>query len=217
MNDITVQIMDMLTYILPLILNLFIIFVVLLVSLAVARLLQRIVTSIAKLIKIDYLLKSVKVNEVLKTAEIKKNPSELLGDFFYWITIFIVIISVVSLSGLNIQPILEQLIEYGGIVFTAALALSLGIVLAYIISAFIFIIASNFGLSGAKFISRTMQYVIVIFSFLIALEKLGIGSELIVPSMGVIIGSVGLALAIAFGLGCKDIIADIFSNLVKGK
>ena len=73
------------------------------------------------------------------------------------------------------------------------------------------------GLPGAKTIGKLTQYAAVVTAFLLAIEQLGIGPALLVPSIGVIIGALGLAVAIAFGLGCKDIMADFISNLIKGK
>ena len=46
---------------------------------------------------------------------------------------------------------------------------------------------------------------------------LGISAAIIVASFSVIVGAVGLAFAIAFGLGCKDIAGDFVAGLFKGK
>ena len=97
------------------------------------------------------------------------------------------------------------------------LNLGLGVFLSIFISGVVYLIASNVGIPGAKTIAKIMQYATIVFAFLVALEQLGIGPVLIVPSIGVIIGAVGLALAIAFGLGCKDLMADFISNLIREK
>lgn len=187
------------------------------VGILFARLIKYIVVYCFTSIPLDETVKSLKFNAVLERAEIKKPFSELLGDFSYWLVVFLMITTVAKFLGLPVDPIIIRVLNYTGIVILAALVLGLGVFLSSLIAGIIFLIGVTVGLPGAKTIARLMQYATIIFAFLVALEQLGIGPALIVPSIGVIIGAVGLALAIAFGLGCKDIMADFISNLIRGK
>jgi small-conductance mechanosensitive channel len=86
-----------------------------------------------------------------------------------------------------------------------------------VIAGLVVVIANNVGLSNSRTLAKIAQYGVNIFGFLKALEILGISAAIIVASFSVIVGAVGLAFAIAFGLGCKDIAADFVTGLFKGK
>jgi hypothetical protein len=104
-----------------------------------------------------------------------------------------------------------------GVVFLAALILGVGVFLAGLIAALVRLVMANLGVEGAVTVSRVIYYIVIIFTFLAALAELGISPEVFAPQIGVIIGAFGLAAAIAFGLGCKDMAADFLHNLFKGK
>lgn len=198
-------------------LNLFYSIIIIILGLVLARFLKYAVKLILDGLQFDSALEQIKFNKVLQKADIKKPMSELLGDLIYWLIIFIVVMGLAAQMNIPIEPALERITSFSGIVILAAITLSLGTFLAILISNIVYLVSINLGLAGAKTISRLIQYAAVIFAFLLALEQLGIGPALLVPSIGVIIGAVGLAVAIAFGLGCKDIMADFVSNLIKGK
>lgn len=201
----------------PYLLNLILAAIVLTLGIVLARLVRCLVILMFTEVPLDETVYKLKFNSVLEKAEIKRSPSELLGDFSYWLVVFLLVITVAIFLGLPVEPLLKRVLDYVGIVFLAAVVLSLGVFLSSLIAGIIYVVGANVGLPGAKTIARLMQYATIIFAFLVALEQLGIGPALIVPSIGVIIGAVGLALAIAFGLGCKDIMADFISNLIRGK
>jgi len=214
---ILVSFLSVFNKIAPPLLNLILALLVLLIGLIIARFLRSVVLTGLKTIQFDTALKEIKFNTILEKAEIKKSSAELLADFVYWLTIFMLVMGLAASLKLPVDAALDRIISYIGIIFLAALTLSLGTFLAILIGALVYLVAANLGLAGAKPISKLIQYATVIFAFLLALEQLGIGPSLLQPSLGVIIGAVGLGAAIAFGLGCKDIMADFVSNLIRGK
>lgn len=198
-------------------LNVFYALLALLIGLIIARLFEKIFVLALQALRFDDLLKALKFNTVMEKGDIRKKPSELVGSFVYWLIVYLLIVVVAFLAGLPIEQALQKIFASLAVILLAAVVLSLGTFFAVLLGSFIYVITSNLGLPGAKTVSRLAQYVTVIMAFLLALEQLGIGAALLVPSIGVIIGALGLAVAIAFGLGCKDLMADFVSNLTKGK
>jgi hypothetical protein len=115
----------------------------------------------------------------------------------------------------NSKELLSMLLNYSVAVIAAVFIMGLSIFLSVVIAGLVTVIANNVGLSNSKTLARIAQYSINVFGFLKAIEILGISSAIIVASFSVIVGAVGLAFAIAFGLGCKDIAADFITNLFK--
>jgi hypothetical protein len=210
-NDVTMAII-------PLLGNLLISLLLILVILLISKGLQMLVTAICKSVLIDKGLNSLGFNQYLTKGEIKRTPSELIGDLAYWLVLFILITSVILVYGpANSKELLTVILGYSSSVFAAIFILALSIFLSVVISGIVIMIGNNVGLSNTKTLAKVAQYGIVVFGFLKALEIFGISSAIIVASFSVIVGAVGLAFAIAFGLGCKDIAGDFVVNLFKGK
>jgi len=198
-------------------LNVFYGLIVLFLGFFLARLLENLLVYLLELIHLDTLVSIVKFDKFLTKGNISQSPSKLIGASLYWFLVFFLVITVAFLSGLPINSVLHKLASYLAFVLLAAVVLSLGSFLGVLIGNVVYVVTANFGLPGAKPISRLTQYATIVMAFLLAIEQLGIGPALLIPSIGVIIGALGLAVAIAFGLGCKDIMADFVSNLIKGK
>ena len=202
----------------PLLSNLVISLALILVSLLIARGLQMITVYILKSVLLDKGLQAAGINQYLTKGEIKKGPSELLGDLVYWASIFILITAIVlSFGPANSKELLNTLLNYSVSVFAAIFILALSIFLSVVIASLVVVVGNNVGLSNTKTLAKVAQYGITTFGFLKALEIFGISSAIIVASFSVIVGAVGLAFSIAFGLGCKDIAGDFVSSIFKGK
>jgi hypothetical protein len=189
----------------------------LLLGYLIARCVAWLSTAIFKLIQLDSGAQKIGFSSLLEKADIKRTPAELIGDLFYWIILFSIVIGTAKLYSLPIEPAMDKVFSFLGLVILASIILGTGLFFAAFISTIVRLIASNFGIDGAKTLSRLIYYIVVVFAFLAALSQLGIGTEVFIPQLGVIIGAFGLAAAIAFGLGCKDMAADFLYNLFRGK
>jgi len=201
----------------PLILNLIGVFFLLLIGFLIARGLDFLVTFILKLIRLDKGAKQIGLSGLLEKGDIKRTISELLGDLAYWVVVFITVVGVAENYGLPVGQALTNVFYYFGLVFIAAIVLGIGAFFASLLAGIVRVIAAGFGIEGARTLSRVVYYIVIIVTFLAALAQLGIKPDVFVPQIGVIIGAVGLAAAIAFGLGCKDMAADFLHNLFRGK
>lgn len=201
----------------PLVLQIVVILGLFLIGFLVAKAVGLLISFILHFIQIDFLARKSGFEGLLERADIKKPLSELLGNLAYWVLVFILFIGVLGYFKLPVRPVLVNIFTYMGIVFLAAFILAVGVFLAGLIAGIVRVIMSNLGMEGARSVSRLIYYIIIIFAFLTALAELGISTSVFVPQIGVIIGAVGLAAAIAFGLGCKDMAADFLYNLFRGK
>jgi hypothetical protein len=92
--------------------------------------------------------------------------------------------------------------------------LILGLFVATLLSNIVKTAANNAGLSQTKILGKTVEAVVVIFTIAIALEQLGIAAKIIELSITIILASLGLGLALAFGLGCRDLAGKFVSEFV---
>jgi Mechanosensitive ion channel, conserved TM helix len=71
------------------------------------------------------------------------------------------------------------------------------------------------GMNQANFIGRAAQAAIVLFAGAIALREVGVGEDIVNIAFAGLLLAIGLAVALSFGLGTKDIAARETENMIK--
>jgi hypothetical protein len=70
----------------------------------------------------------------------------------------------------------------------------------------------NIGLEDAEFLGRFARYAVLIFVVMIALEQVDVASELVRQSFLIILAGLVFALALAFGLGSQQRVAELLDK-----
>ncbi len=189
--------------------------IVLIVGWFVAKLLQKVVTQVLKIARLDVLSEKAGIASILAKGEIKYTLAELIGVIIYWLLILVVVIA--TLDALNLKvaaALLDRVVLYVPNVIAAIFILVLGMFFAALIGAVVRTTASNAGISNAKNLGQIAQVSIVVFAVLITLGQLGVRTLILDQAILVLLASLGLGLALAFGLGSKEIAGRIMSELV---
>ena len=157
------------------------------------------------------------IANVLAKGDIKATLSELIGGVIYWIIILVVLATALSAMNLGIAAdLVTRLVEYIPNLLAAIFILVVGTILANFVSTIVRTTASNAGIGKAKLLAQITQVIIVIVSIVIAIEQLKIATTLIILSINIILMSLGLGIAIAFGLGCKEIAGKLVQDIING-
>jgi len=169
-----------------------------------------------KAIGLDSVSERSGVIELLRKGGIKDSVSVLLAKVAGWITV--VVFAVISMRELKI-PTVERLFEsfllYLPNVFVAALILLLGYLLGNFFGRAALIASVNAGLKASGLIGRFVKLTIFLLAGTMALEQLGIGRGTIIIAFAIVFGGVVLALAIAFGLGGRDLAREYLEKKIK--
>jgi hypothetical protein len=64
------------------------------------------------------------------------------------------------------------------------------------------------------FLGRLAEIIVIVFAVLMILEELKIGIRVSEITLSIVLGSVGLAFALAFGLGCRDVAEKFVSDTI---
>jgi len=91
------------------------------------------------------------------------------------------------------------------------------LLLGNLLSAVVRTAASNAGLKNADGLGKLSLYAIVFFAGAIALIQLGIGEDIVEAAFGIAFGATALALALAFGLGGRDVAAEYLKRWLEEK
>lgn len=189
--------------------------VILVVGWLVAKLIEAVVVRVLKAVRLDTASDKVGISNILAQGEIKLTLSELLGAIIYWILILVVIATALNALNLTVAAaLLSRLVEYVPNILVAIFVLVLGAFLASFVASVVRTAAKNAGIERANLLSQITQTVLMIFAVIIAIEQLGIATVLIAFAVNVILASLGLGIALAFGLGCKDIAGKFVSDLI---
>ena len=203
------------TAFLPALIGAIIIFVI---GWIIARLVKVAVERLLKLIRFDKATDKTGVQGFLKKGDIVKRPCEIIGVLVYWFIMIMVITATLDALGIPIvSDLFNTIFLYIPSVVAAIVVLILGFLLGTLLSAVVRTAASNAGLKNAEGLGKLALYAIVFFSGAIALIQLGIGEEIVASAFGIALGAFALAMAIAFGLGGKDVAAEYLKRWLEEK
>ena len=184
----------------------------------IARLVRLGVVKLLTLVRFDKATEKTGVQGFLKKGEIVKAPSEIIGTLVYWFIMILVIIASLDALGLPIvSELLDKIFVYIPNVVAAIIVVVLGLLLGNLLSAVVRTAASNAGLKNADGLGKLSLYAIVFFSGAIALIQLGIGEEIVTAAFGIAFGATALALALAFGLGGREVAGEYLKRWLEEK
>jgi len=190
--------------------------VILIVGWLVAKAIKRIVDWLLKLIRFDALADKAGISEILKKGNLEISAGEVISSLVYWLIVIMVLVMAVDALGLpKASDVLTSLFAYVPKVIAALLVLVVAMFLASFVSGIVRTAAGNANLPKPEMFAGVSRWAIIIFAVTISLEQLGIASLLVTTTFNIILGGVCLALAIAFGLGGKDIVANYLEELKK--
>jgi len=189
--------------------------IILVVGWLIAKLIETIAIRMLKMIRLDGISDKAGITKVLAQGDIKVSLSELIGAIIYWVVILVSVAT--ALNALNLviaADVLSKFIKYIPNVLGAIFILVLGMFLANLVSTIVKTAAGNAGINNAKGLAEIAKWILVVFAVVAAIEQLGIGVAILNLAVSIILASIGLGLALAFGLGCKDMAAKTLSDMV---
>lgn len=190
--------------------------VLLFVGWLVAKLVRAGMVKLLHAFQFDRLSERSGIEAFLKQGQLEVSLSGLLAGLMYWLIILIVIVTVSNSLGLHIvAELFNRIVLYIPNIIVAIFVLVLGAILARFINRLIFAYLNNIGMQGALTISTLSEYATLIFVFIVALEQLNIGRELLTAAFIIGFGAVGLAFALAFGLGGRDWAAGVIARMAQ--
>lgn len=196
--------------------NVLLVIIILIIGMIASKILKTLVTKTLRAVKLDELSDSIELDSLLEKGGIKYSLSELMGTVVYWLAILITFVVAVNAIGLTVTAeLLNRVILYVPNIIAALFILILGIFISTFLKNLVQTMAVNTGLSESKFLGKTVQILVMIFTVAIAMEQLNIGYKTIQLILSILLGTMGLAAALAFGLGCREIAAKFVIEMIE--
>ncbi|MCG2713795.1 MAG: hypothetical protein L6308_02980 [Candidatus Omnitrophica bacterium] len=196
--------------------SILLVIIILLMGWLVSKALKVIISKGLKLIKLDDLAGRIGLDKILGKGGISYSISELIGVICYWLGILVTAMVAINAVGLTIAAdLLNKVVLYIPHVIAAVFIVILGMFVATLLKNIIVTAVNNAGLSHGKLLGQLVETIVIVFVVIVGLEQLGLGISITQLTLGIILGSVGLGLALAFGLGCKDIAGKFVAEFVE--
>ena len=174
--------------------------VILIIGYIIAKVLQGITTRVLKSVGFEGWMEKGGIKQFFDRSQTQQTPVSILGKLVFWLVFFIAISMAVDTLGITaISAVLAQFIAYIPQLIAAVLILVLATLLANFVAGIVR------GATGSSIAGSIAQYGIIVFAVFAALTQMGIAEELIAPTFLILLGSVALAAALAFGLGGQGV------------
>jgi hypothetical protein len=174
---------------------------------------------LAKLIEqgTERLLHRIRLNQALERGGVMDavergashfNPVKVIGKTLFWIMMFAVIMVAATALGMeSLTAVFTELVGYLPSLMSAIVILIVGIVLGRFTGGLI--MASAGAIQGAPTLARVGRVGVVMLASFMALQELGVGTELVTTAFAILFGAVAFGLALAFGLGNRELAGQI--------
>ncbi len=188
--------------------------VILAVGWIIASWLQKLLVQLLKAVRLDDLAHTIRISEVLQKGDIKYSLSELVGVFVYWLAILATLLATLNALGLTVAAeLLERVLGYVPNVLAGVIVLILGLFFATLMGGVVQTAAANAGVGQAKGLGQIARVVVIIFTVAISLEKF-FSSVIIQTTFSIVTAAAAFGVALAFGLGCKDLVGKYIGDFV---
>ena len=198
--------------------NLLVALFALAVGVAVSFILMKIVQRLLQVLGLDKRAEEWEIMKLLKKGGVTGGFSLLLSRLVFWLVL--IIFAAISLSGLNypeVNTLISRFFLYLPIIFVAIFIIIVGSMLSNFLGKAALVWSVNSGIGMAGLIGRLVKLALMLLAATMAMEQLGIAQTTILIMFAILFGGLIFGLALAFGLGGKDIARDFLEKRTKPK
>lgn len=191
--------------------------VVLAIGWVLAMLVEKLVETIFKSLKIDAALKAAGVDSVVERAGYKLNSGAFVGSLVKWFVIVVFLVAsfdVLHLTQVN-AFLKDVVLSYLPNVIVAVLVLMIGVVIGDVVQKLVIASARAAHVKSAALLGKIAKWAIWIVALLTALVRLGLDSGPLNTIFIGLVAALALAAGLSFGLGCRDHAGKLVEKLVR--
>lgn len=182
--------------------------VILFAGYLLARLLEKGTDKVMRRIRLNEVLERGGVMQAVERSGSHVNPTRVAASIIFWFVMFAVMLIAANALGLqSLANVFSELVSYIPSVIAAIVIIIVGTVLGAFVGGLI--MASAGGLHGGPTLARIGKGGVIMLAIFMALQELGIASEIVTTAFAILFGAVAFALALAFGLGNRDLAGHV--------
>jgi hypothetical protein len=179
--------------------------IVALLGWVIAYALKVVVRGILRIAKFDKLSDNAGATQILNKLALPSS-SELLSRVVFWVVLLgFILLGVQVLEIVGLQEYISRFFLYLPRLFVALFIIFFGLVAANFFSRAALLAAVNADSPSPGLLATLIRTIIVIFAVTMAFEQLGLAERTILIAFAIAFGALMLGLAIAFGMGGRDL------------
>jgi len=178
----------------------------------VAFVLRVMLRGILRIVKFDRLSDNAGTTQLLNKFALPSS-SELLSRVVFWVVwLGFILLGVQVLGIVGLQEYISRFFLYLPRLFAALFIVFFGLAAASFFSRAALLAAVNADSPSPRLLATLIRTVIVIFAVTMAFEQLGLAERTILVAFAIAFGALMLGLALAFGMGGRDLAKDFLER-----
>ena len=170
-----------------------------------------------QLARFDRLVQRTGFSSMIERTGVFRSPSDLGARFVQGLVwLFTILFALNAADTPASAGLVMRFVDYIPNIIAAGLVLLLGVVVSRVISRSALLAAVNAQWPGARLIAGGVRVLVMTLAVVIALEQLQIGSLPLLVAFAIVFAGIVFALAIAFGLGARDMARQWLEAKVRG-
>ena len=173
------------------------------IAYVIGRLVSQLISNLLETVNFDALPSKLGLGE--RTGEAKWSPSAIVGYLVLVVILLFAAVSALSLLGFaNLSDLVVDFLFFVGHILMGLVIFGIGLYLSNLVAGII----KSRQVPQAGLLSFVARIAILLLAGAMALRQMGLANEIISLAFGLLLGSVAIAGAIAFGIGGRDIAAQ---------
>ena len=188
---------------------------VVVVTLLVGKLVKSLTTKLLRLVGLNVLSRRAGFDRFLKPTELATGMAELVGILVYWLLLFLGITYALGLVGFeSAERLLSSFVLHLPRIFVSIVILAIGVHVAAFLGDLSRRAAQGAGLSYAAWIGRGVKAVVLLITVVTIVEELAVSLDFLKVFLYIVLGGLGVVLAIALGVGGTQIARELVAAMV---
>lgn len=176
----------------------------------------RLITEILKRIRFNQIFEKGNWDEALAKADIKVDASAFVGAIIKWVLVIVFLLAAVEIIGLvQFAVFLQSVLGYLPNVIIAALIFVVTVIVVDIVEKIVRVSVERIKVGYGQMVSAVIKWSVWIFAILAILYQLGVAKPFMETLFTGLVAMLALAFGLAFGLGGKEVAADVWQYLKK--
>ncbi len=144
------------------------------------------------------------------------SPTALLSRLGFWLVLIGGVgLALGALGGATADELARRILEWLPNVAAAGVIFVLGLFAARFLERSVLVSAVNLRVQSGRLLALGARWLVVVLATAMALEHLGIGGTILTLSFGILFGGIVLALALAVGLGSREVVSRSWRRRIR--
>lgn len=187
--------------------------IILIVGWLLSGLLARLIERALKAVGFENAVERSGIGDFIRRSGTKMTTSGVIAALIKYFIFLIFVQAAANVLGIpQLTEIINRIILFIPNVIVAMAIIVIGSLIARFLSGLVRSSVSELGVGNPNLLATLTQYIVIGFAVIAAIDQLGIAATLVNTLLIGLIGSVALAVGLAFGLGGRDVAAQITQN-----